>query len=411
VKHLVLLLLVVSLLALPGAGASQELAQRGFVESRMFLYPQTSGTDRDRAVVEALLRYEASLKLTPWLQMSGAVEARIATHQQVERRWAVDWQDRGEQRPALGVRRLEMTAHRDHLTIQVGKQLIRWGKADILNPTDRFAPRDFLSVVDSDFLGVTAARVTFESVANSLEMVYVPRFTPSRIPLLGQRWMVLPPITATVPVRDGGSEFPRGAQVGARWNHTGSGLEYSLSVYQGFNHLPLLDARFVPPFGVEFVRGYPQMRMYGGDGAAPTRWFTLKGEIGYFTSTNPAAEEYGIYVVQLERQIGEWSLVGGYAGDFVTRAVPALQFAPDRGLARSFLGRASVTLDVNRSLAFEGALHQNGQGVWTKAVYSQASGQHWRTTLEGNWIHGQADDFLGQYRRNSNVNLALRYSF
>ena len=37
-------------------------------------------------------------------------------------------------------------------TIEVGRQLVRWGKADILNPTDRFAPRDFLNVVHNEYL-------------------------------------------------------------------------------------------------------------------------------------------------------------------------------------------------------------------------------------------------------------------
>ncbi len=34
---------------------------------------------------------------------------------------------------------------------------IRWGRADILNPTDRFAPRDFMNVIDPDFLPVLAS--------------------------------------------------------------------------------------------------------------------------------------------------------------------------------------------------------------------------------------------------------------
>jgi hypothetical protein len=34
-----------------------------------------------------------------------------------------------------------------------------------------------------------------------------------------------------------------------------------------------------------------------------------------------------------------------------------------------------------------------------------------RATLEGNLIRGSDNDFLGQFHRNSNVNLALRYSF
>jgi len=50
----------------------------------------------------------------------------------------------------------------------------------------------------------------------------------------------------------------------------------------------------------------------------PTRWFTIKSEIGYFTSSSPLTDEYVLYVVQLERQTGEWIIIGGYAGEAVT---------------------------------------------------------------------------------------------
>jgi hypothetical protein len=151
--------------------------------------------------------------------------------------------------------------------------------------------------------------------------------------------------------------------------------------------------------------------MYGGDAAWPVRWLTVKGEIGYFTSTDPRADEYGEYVIQVERQMGEWFFVGGYAGEFLTRQGGALSFAPDRGLTKSFLGRASYAIDPNRSVAFEGAVRQTGHGVWLKAEYSQAVGQHWRVTVGGNLIRGEADDFLGQFSRNSHLSLAMRYSF
>ena len=54
--------------------------------------------------------------------------------------------------------------------------------------------------------------------------------------------------------------------------------------------------------------------------------------------------------VQLERQRGEWAFVGGYAGEVVTRERSLLSFAPDRGMSRSIVGRASYTLDANRSV-------------------------------------------------------------
>ena len=143
----------------------------------------------------------------------------------------------------------------------------------------------------------------------------------------------------------------------------------------------------------------------------PMRWFTVKGEMAYVTSSSPATDEYVLYVVQVERQTGEWVFVGGYAGEAVTDRRAGLTFAPDRGMTKSVVGRASYTIDPNRSVAFETAIRQNLNGAYGRAEYSQAHGQHWRVTIAGVLIGGEPDDFLGQYRRNSHGSLVLRYSF
>jgi len=119
-----------------------------------------------------------------------------------------------------------------------------------------------------------------------------------------------------------------------------------------------------------------------------------------------------LYVVQLERQSGEWFFVGGYAGEAITQnGSRAATFAPDRGLTKTVLGRAGYTIDTNRSVAVETAVRQNGDGLWVKGEYSQAFGQHWRATLNLTLIGGEISDFLGQYRRNSHALFVVRYSF
>ncbi len=391
--------------------AGGDFAQRGFLDWRLLAYPQAAPNDRGRAVAAALLRYEASYKLSATWRLTGGVDARTDTHHEVERRWALGWQDRERQRPAFSVRRLSATYSRPEVTLELGKQFIRWGKADILNPTDRFAPRDFLAVVDNEFLAVTAARLALGEHAHSLELVWVPRFTPSRIPLINQRWAPLP---AGVEIREVQPRFPGGSQFGARWNHVGAGMEYSLSFYQGYHHLPLFETRLLslqPAVVVQAERFYPRLRMYGADAAVPLKWVTLKGEAAWLGSSDPGADQYALYVLQLERQTGEWTLVGGYAGQAAGRTRGSLGFAPDRGLARAFLGRAAYTLDANRSLAVAAALRQNGRGLWVNLEYSHSLGSHWRATAAFTLIRGSPEDFLGQYRRNSHAGLNLRYSF
>src|ERR1044072_4756572 len=44
----------------------------------------------------------------------------------------------------------------------------------------------------------------------------------------------------------------------------------------------------------------------GGDVAIPLRWLTLKAEAAHFSSTDSRPDQYALYVLQLERQVGEW---------------------------------------------------------------------------------------------------------
>ena len=391
---------------------AQNFEQRGFIENQALFYPQDAVNDSGRIVNQDLLRWEGSYKTGDWFKLAASVDARTDSHRQVARTLQFDADDRSILRPALSLRQWSATFHKSFVTAEFGRQFIRWGKTDILTPTDRFAPKDYLSsVVDSDFLGVVAARVTLTHKDDSLDLVWQPWFTPARTPLLNQRWTVPPPEAATIPLVDDGASYPGGSQIGTRWNHVTSGYEYSLSYYRGHDYFPLLDAALDPAtLRLHAQRFYPEIAMYGGDTAIQLPWVTVKGEAGYFTSSTLGAQDYVLYVVQVERQIKEWSLVGGYAGDAKTggTAAPA-QFAPDRGFARSLIGRAALTIDVNRSMTLETAVR--AAGSFLRAEYSQTFGQHWRITPGFAWIRGDMTDFLGEYRRNSYATLAVRYSF
>jgi hypothetical protein len=398
-------------LALTAFG-QQRFEQRGFLELDFTGYPQPALNDSGQEIGAGLLRYEASYQIAPGLQVKGAIDARTDTHRQVERSWRLDWNDRKLLRPAFSMRRLSLIYNRGNFTFEVGRQFIRWGKADILTPTDRFAPQDYLTVVDTNYLGVPAARLTYESGSNTVDAVWQARFVPSRTPLINQRWTVIPTELQYTPILDYGSRFPGGSAYGLRFNHVGRGYEASASFYDGWNNLPLLDVTPNASFSaLQLQRYFPQLRSYGGDAAVPLKWLTIKAEAAYLTSNTPNAEDYWLYVIQLEKQKGEWSFVGGYAGDYVTQPSPTLQFAPDRGLAKTFLGQVSYTIDTNRSFLVKGAVRQNGDGIWLTAEYSQAFGQHWRATAGFTLIRGDITDFIGQYRLNSYGSLGLRYSF
>jgi hypothetical protein len=415
--------------AVPVVAEAQVFTQKGFLEAQGVGYPQTTVKDDTQLVGELLLRYEASVKPASWLRLSGSIDARGDTHEQTA--WdGISWSDRTVKRPGLAVRRFDAIFTHGPITFEAGKQFVRWGKTDVLSPTDRFAPRDYLTVVDSEFLGVTAARFTAGLQSDTLDLI-AARFTPSRTPLLDQRWAGLPAEMENLTLLDEGAVYPDRTQVGARWNHVGSGYEFSFSAFRGNNNLPLIEAGkptmpgglplpaeglppgTVPPAGLQvpITRIYPALWTIGGDTTVPLPLLTIKGEVAYFGTSDARADEYWLYVIQVERQAGEWFFVGGYAGEVVTTSRTTAEFAPDRGLTKAFLGRAGYTIDTNRSIAFEGAVRQNGDGTWLRFEYSQASGQHLRFTARATWINGEPTDFFGRYDRNSHVTIGVRYSY
>lgn len=409
-------LIVAVLLIAPAATADAQVAsQRGFVEARGFLFREAVPRDPERRVGDVLLREEVFLG-PDWLQFAAGLDLRANSHDQVEDEWRLDLEDRSILRPRASLRRLTATIAGGGFSLEVGKQFIRWARTDVLNPIDRFAPRDYLNVIDSEFLPVIAARPSLEIGSEMFEIVWVPQLTPSRMPLLDQRWTVLPANAAGLTIVDNGFRFPdraRREQYGARWRHSGGSLEAGLAYFEGYNHLPRLDVRLVDGTpDVLLTRVFPRLRMYAAEFAVPTGWFTLKGEGGYFTSPDGEYEDYGLYVAELERQVGEWLFTAGYAGEFTRRGgAEPLAFDPERSIAPALLGRVAYTVDPRRTVAIEGAVREKGEGVYVKGDYSQAVGSYFRVTVTGVVLAGDPDDFLGQFEPNSHLSAALRFSF
>lgn len=392
------------------AGA-QTVSNQVLAEGRGIWYGEEAPRDPTRGIANVLVRDELTVRPAPWLQLAGGVDLRANSHDQVEDEWRFDVEDRTVLRPRVSLRRLSATLSAGGFSLEVGKQFVRWARTDVVNPTDRLAPRDFLYVIDSEFLPIIAARPVFEVGSETFDAVWVPQLTPSRMPLLDQRWTVVPPEAAGLTLVDEGARFPGGAQFGARWRHTGSRLEAGLTYFDGYNHLPHIDVNTAAAGAISITRIFPRLRMYGGDFAIPTNWFTFKGEGGYFVSPDDAFSGYGLYVLELERQTGEWLLTGGYAGESAAAGGAPLAFDPERGLAETFVGRAAYTVDPRRTVTVEGAVRRNGDGFYLKGDYSQAAGQYWRLTFTAVVLAGEPEDFLGQFEHNSHVSAGLRFTF
>ena len=393
----------------PAPARAQRLTYRGFADAGLLFYPRTAPNDDTRLVADAVARVEPTLNVRPGIRIASSFEARSDTHEMSGA--GVRYWDRTRRRPSFAARTLVLTLSKGLVTLDAGKQFVRWGQSDIISPTDYFTPRDFLITATTEILGVTAARLTVGNDRDSVELVYTPRLTSSRAPLLDQRWVGLGASAVGRPLIDAGTTFPSGGQFGARYRRTGR-VEYSVSFFQGPHHLPLLDARPRAQDGALLVsRTHPEVRGWGGDMAATVPGLTLKAEAAWLQARDKDADDYGLWVVQMERQQGEWLAIGGYVGEWVTEARGRLRFAADRGLARSVMARVSRSFDDGGALSIEGVARQNGDGFYLKTEYSRTWRGGVRLTFQALALGGADGDFLGQYRRNSLGGARARWSF
>jgi len=170
--------------------------------------------------------------------------------------------------------------------IRLGRQIIAWGRADQINPTDNLTPRNFTLLVPEDAderSGTTGARVVYHVAGLSLTGVVLPTFEPHVIPL--QR----PPTGSTLHERLPGDPVTQGA---FKIEQTGGRVDWSLSYFDGFDLFPDLGIDTVRPTGVDLLLRHHRIRVAGADAAAALGPYTVRGEVAYtFTEHERAGDQ------------------------------------------------------------------------------------------------------------------------
>ena len=78
--------------------------------------------------------------------------------------------------------------------LKVGKQIFSWGKADGFNPTDNLNPRNYIDLfVEEEKIGVPAVNLLYYWRDFTCDIVFIPTYTPTRLPLVNSRYSFLDP--------------------------------------------------------------------------------------------------------------------------------------------------------------------------------------------------------------------------
>lgn len=290
---------------------------------------------------------------------------------------------------------------------RLGRQLIAWGRADKLNPTDYFAPRDYTFLASDDEeqkKGVDALRA----------VMHLGEYDVQGVVAHGNAKNILPFHIAN------NADFNRSKeQFGVKLDHYGEGVDWSASFYRGMDRNPNL----VPDFTTgAIVSSYDDVSALGLDFAAASGALTYRGEAAYFRTSDSAGENlyrrnnHLDFVVGVDGSPGRDVGLGiQYYGVVVNRYSPGVLFDP---IAKSgaILGnqlrsfQQGITLRfaqnwLNGALQFEiranYGLTDHGKYIFPRLVYKP--NDYWSLAVGGEYFEGNDNSYFGQFRKNSGV--------
>lgn len=188
--------------------------------------------------------------------------------------------------------------------VRAGKQIITWGRADALNPTDVLTPKDFtlLSAKDEDErrIGTAALKANYYRGDYTLSLIWLPIFNPTTIPLTAP-----PGFKLIEDKRSQGKWTEQG--FAAKLDHTGGDLDWSFSYYYGLDLIPI--GRPLTPTLTQLTHN--RIHMVGADFARNFGRFGMRGEAAYVQTQDPGGSDpfiknpYVYYVLGVDHDVTE----------------------------------------------------------------------------------------------------------
>jgi hypothetical protein len=362
----------------------------------------------------------------------GMLDFRLDTHGDVDRHRWLDFAQRGLLQPAGAVRELYADLKVGHVDLRIGKQEIRWGRADGFNPTDNLVPYDYLNTFADERIPVGAAKADCYVRGARFEAVWLPSFTPSRLPRVGQRWFPSLPSTATgsgapdtapIPLSygDGSTTYPArtlgNSQWALRWNQLVPRAEFSVSYFDGLDDLPYFTItpqpfpEAAPSTLILLNRSFYRVQVAGADFASSIGPFGVRAEAAFFNQNDPANHDHFLFVAGVDRTWGDWFVILQYTDQAVAGTVSNTAVFPDLGLKSTMLLRVERTLAPAASVELKSALQLRNGDFLLQALYSRALTNDWRLKIGTTLFVGPRETYLGQFRDNGYLNLQLTYSF
>jgi hypothetical protein len=411
----------------PAAYSQNSVEYGGFLQESAQVYAETPNLSDAYFEADTHFHFWCRAPIKKKLSWRGAFDFQLDTHKNVDRgRWA-DLAQRGIRQPAGAVSEFYLDARLGHVDLRLGRQQIRWGRADGFNPTDNIISYDYIDTFADERLAVTALKADAYFRRANIEGIWIPFYTPTRLPILGQRWFPKLPASAQgydLTYRDQAGPVPArtlgNGQWGVRYNQVRSRGEFSFSYFDGFDDIPFFRPAIspqpiVPPerprAQISLNREYYRVHVAGFDFASDLGPIGIRGEAAYFDQTDPNNLDHALYVLGVDKTWGDWFVILQYAGQSVNGRIIGQAVFPDLGLRSTLIYRVERTLGSSRSVEIKGAFRLRDGDFLLQPMYTVALSNSWRLKLGATVFVGPKTTYLGQYQDSSHLNLQLRYSY
>lgn len=322
------------------------------------------------------------------------------------------------------LREAYVTARFDSGALRIGRQIVAWGRADSVNPTDNLTPRDFtVPLPFDDDKRVGAVAVTYDhyiDVERTLSVFATPFFEPSR----------LPPSDDAAMIELRPARTPSNTEIAIKLNRTGSQLDWSISYFRGFSLLPAL--RPSADAGI-FTLYYPRIEVLGADMARNFAPYAIRAEVAYVVPMDREAPSdirrylfavagvdrtfFGTFNVNMQwiQRRPQGDREPDTAMDTASRTAAlqnALLFGQQNrtndGLTMRISNRwLSDTLLAELFVFSERA----GHSTYLRPLLTYDIDDHVKLAVGADVYRGADDTYFGQLKRNRGAFVELRYAF
>jgi hypothetical protein len=313
--------------------------------------------------------------------------------------------------------------------VRVGRQVTVWGRADKVNPTDAWSTRDFTLLAPNDEdqrLGVTSLEGTWNHRVYRVIGLWQPEWRSPVVPI--------PPLPRGISLQEVAPTHPVG-QFGFKLDHSGEGVDWSLSYAHSINRTPDLALLSQGPTGIAVGLLYRHVDVIGADAAVPIGQYGLRAEIAYTRTGNrnghePLAQSNNVFaVLGIERTFeGELNINAQY----LYRRTFDLQ-DPDSLAASDLrvLARQERLLSNELATNMHGASLRINYKAWNETLETELAAVAWlnngdtairpkvtyaftdrfKGILGGELYRGPAHSFFGQLNPTSSAYAELQFGF